>query len=151
MLFDKEANISLGDLVTFDVLPSLAKFAINVSSWPWASTSSSMDNRKLEMRFNIRPPFSSFERRTDDPVPGLTTFILRRDENGDEETRLRMVDVVELDGELVRFVDNNNKTENDAAVEFDLDVTSSELVVRFGYFERSLFYDPGTIPCFAVG
>jgi hypothetical protein len=127
-LFDSATNISLGDL-NFDVLPSLAKFSIRLFSWPWASPSDS-----IEMRMKINPSFLNFTRQPNTPKAGVTTFVLEGPQSAAQNTKtqLRLVDTVEVDGVQV----------NSGGVQFDMDPTTSELVLSFGFFNSSLVYDP---------
>jgi hypothetical protein len=127
-LFDSKTNISLGDL-DFDVLPSLAKFSIRLFSWPWASPSDS-----IEMRMKINPSFLNFTRQLNTPKAGVTTFVLEGPQSAAQNTKtqLRLVDTVELDGVQV----------NSGGVQFDMDPATSELVLRFRFFNSSLVYDP---------
>lgn len=149
-LFDQETNITLGDL-TFGALPSLAKFALNISSWPWMNVDevTGRSDGFLEMRLAIRPSFSSVERLASaSNSSGLTTFILRQSEDDPtlDATRLRLINAVTMDDELVYFDPSAERQ----GVEFEVDASSSELVLRFAFFNRTLFYDPGTCALFFI-
>lgn len=130
-LFEQRTDIRIGDNFTFRVDPSFAKFSVRLFDWPWKAT-----NNTIELRMKLDPPFINFTRQATDE-PGVTTFILEEDKevsttNG--QTRVRVVDTVELDGVAVR----------QGGVAYQMDSNTSELVLRFSFFNSSLFYDPGT-------
>jgi hypothetical protein len=39
-LFDEPTNVSVGEVATFEVVPSLTKFTVAMWSWPWLSNTS---------------------------------------------------------------------------------------------------------------
>jgi hypothetical protein len=84
---------------------------------------------------NIEPSFASFKRLDDTPQAGVTTFELAG--QGLVTTTIRLVDVVEIDGVAL--------ANSSARVSFDIDVHQSQLVLKFGYFNSTLLYDPGTL------
>jgi hypothetical protein len=128
-LFDTKTNISVGDLA-FDALPSLAKFSIRLFDWQWASPAD-----RIELRMKINPSFANFTRQLNTPKAGVTTFIMTGQyAEQDTKSQLRLIDTIELDGRQVG-----------SGVLFDLDAATSELVLRFDYFNSTLVYDPGTI------
>lgn len=131
-LFEGTTNVSVGDLA-FDVLPSQAKFSIGLFSWPWMS----IGGNKVEVRLKINPAFKSFERRNNTPTVGVTSFIMSGQYANEPETRSQLV--------LVDAVTIDDMVEASGRVEYNLEVSTSELVVRFSYFNRSLVYDPSTI------
>lgn len=125
-LFDTKTNISVGDLA-FDALPSLAKFSIRLFDWQWASPAD-----RIELRMKINPSFANFTRQLNTPKAGVTTFIMTGQyAEQDTKSQLRLIDTIELDGRQVG-----------SGVLFDLDAATSELVLRFDYFNSTLVYDP---------
>ncbi|ELR14096.1 uncharacterized protein ACA1_367290 [Acanthamoeba castellanii str. Neff] len=126
-LFDTKTNISVGDLA-FDALPSFAKFSIRLFDWQWASPAD-----RIELRMKINPSFINFTRQPNTPQAGVTTFILTGQYAAEQDTKtqLRLIDAIELDGRQVG-----------SGVLFDLDAATSELVLRFDYFNSTLVYDP---------
>jgi hypothetical protein len=83
----------------------------------------------------INPSFINFTRQPNTPQAGVTTFILTGQYAAEQDTKtqLRLIDAIELDGRQVG-----------SGVLFDLDAATSELVLRFDYFNSTLVYDPGT-------
>jgi hypothetical protein len=144
-LFDLPTNISFidanasspaGPVDPLLITPDLAKMSVALQDWPWLPQADG-DHHELVLRFTISPPFTSFVRRNDTPQAGITTLELAGQHAGEVTTTLRLVDVVELDGQAVV---------GPAKVTFDVDPTSSQLVLRFGHFNSTLLYDPGTQP-----
>lgn len=142
-LFDLPTNISFIDANTSSpagpvdpllITPDLAKMSVALQVWPWLPQAEG-DHHELVLRFTISPPFTSFVRRNDTPQAGITTFELSGQHAGEVTTTLRLVDVVELDGQAVL---------GPAKVSFDVDPATSQLVLRFGHFNSTLLYDPGT-------
>ncbi|ELR19175.1 uncharacterized protein ACA1_031990 [Acanthamoeba castellanii str. Neff] len=152
-LFESASTVSVG-AVSYDALPAFAKFTVRLFSWPWttqpplddddinnSTTTTNPTNCTIEMRMKITPAFVSATRRPDYPSTGLTTFVLAGNAtssssasaSASKTTELRLVESVELDGRQVSGA---------GGVEFAMDETTSELVLRFARFESSLVYDP---------
>lgn len=129
-LFQNQTDIVAGD-ISFSALPSQAKFSISLFSWPWMNRGGCESN-KLELRMQIEPLFSSFTRERDDE--GVTTFIISGQYPDDTRTQLRMIDAATIDGRAV----------NSGGIDYELSSDTSELVIRFRFFNSSLIYDPGT-------
>jgi hypothetical protein len=152
-LFESASTVSVG-AVSYDALPAFAKFTVRLFSWPWttqppldddnddinnSTTTTNSTNYTIEMRMKITPAFVSATRRPGYPSTGLTTFVLAGNAtssslaSASKTTELRLVESVELDGRQVSGA---------GGVEFAMDETTSELVLRFARFESSLVYDP---------
>lgn len=146
---DGKKSIDLGRNVTLSVKPSLAKFSLRFTGkWPFSSSAAAAGEGGadkngetwLEMRIKVSPPFTR-STRTHDEEDGVTRFVLEgqyaNSEGQEAKGSIRLVDAVEVDGETV--VDGQD-------VQFEMDVETSELVLRFARFNSSLTYDPGTTP-----
>jgi hypothetical protein len=145
--FAKNSNISLdignstgslGNLLSYTISPSFAKFTLRLFHWPWLDNST--DGHRLEVGLDFSPAVASFVRQ---PAGALTTFELRGQETGADgreySTQVRLLQAVSLDNVLVLANDSSGR----APVEFALDVARSQLVLSFARFNTSLDYDPG--------
>ena len=150
--FAKNSNISLdignstgslGNLLSYTISPSFAKFTLRLFHWPWLDNVT--DDHRLEVGLDFSPAVASFVRQ---PASGaLTTFELRGQETGADgreySTQVRLLHAVSLDNVLVLANDSSGR----APVEFALDVARSQLVLSFARFNTSLDYDPGITHC----
>lgn len=135
-LFSDTKTIDLGANVSLKVDPSFAKFSVRLFRWPWTGLAGDEAGTHVEMRIKVTPPFKSFTRQSDVEEGGpITTFVMdgQFPSSGDAKGTLRVVDAVENDG----------GTLTDGAVRFDMDVSTSELVLTFARFDERLVYDPG--------
>ncbi len=129
-LFDQDALLSVGPgLLPFTVSPSLAKFSLKVTDWPWEGR----EDHALEVRMDIRPDYNRSERFDSSPQAGLTTFKLfgQYPLNPDTITQIRVVEAVEIDGVVL----------DQGGVEYRID--RGQLLLQFDHFTSSLLYDPG--------
>lgn len=111
-----------------DLLPSMTKFSLRLKAWPWAATTNN-----LEVRIRILPTITALTRSSSAKV---SSFLLGNQDSDVHGTiQLRLIDSVELDGVEV----------NSGGVEYDIDMQRSELVLKFSYFNDTLYYDPGTM------
>lgn len=135
-LFDRETNVSLGNLTAFAISPNFAKLTLRVFEWPFSEPSGGGEEQhRLEVRLNIDPPVSGVDSQTTG-ANGVTVFKLRHaNDAAQRTTEIRVVNVVERDGTNIQA---------DGAVAFEVNVAQSQLVLSFARFESSLVYDPGT-------
>jgi hypothetical protein len=149
-LFDKTTNVSVGNLTAFAITPAFAKLTVGLFEWPWRSATPS--DSRLEVRLGISPIVESVV-RLEDGEESVTTFVVRSSSAtphtaDDDEMRIRLIDVVEMDGKYARSVPAQSATSghdaSTAAVTFDVDVQRSELVLSFARFNSTLNYDPGS-------
>jgi hypothetical protein len=136
-LFDRRTTVSLGNLTAFAISPNYAKLTLRVIDWPFSGPSDSSDQQhRLEIRLDIDPAVSDVASRTRGSN-GVTVFKLNHaNDTTQRQTEIRVVDVVERDAVNVQ---------GGRAVEFDVDVEHSQLVLSFARFESSLVYDPGKL------
>lgn len=138
-LFTNATKVEISNVVSFLVTPEKAKLTLRVFDWPWDSIKETYPDvpSELEIRLAIDPVVKQAQRSEEGRI---TTFDLNVDRNATSSSsdtmQIRLVDVVELDSFLILK----------GGVWFDVDVESSELVLSFAYFNRSLIYDPGTLP-----
>jgi hypothetical protein len=138
-LFDRETNVSLGNLTAFAISPNFAKLTLRVYEWPFSEPSDGDEEQhRLEVRLNIDPPVSGVDSQTTG-ANGVTVFKLRHaNDAAQRTTEIRVVNVVERDGTNIQA---------DGAVAYEVNVAQSQLVLSFARFESSLVYDPGTPHC----
>jgi hypothetical protein len=144
MIFNSTTTVTLGegeDSVSFAVPPAYAKLTVRLSDWVWQTED---DDEVAVVRVAISPPFASFQEIASS-VPRVRVFELLGQSlsysGGSVRTKLRLVEAVVVDDEFVlaTAVGANGIK----AVDFELDAATSELVLTFSRFTRSVLYDPG--------
>lgn len=132
-LFQESTTVPLGSNASVSVDPSFAKFTLRLFDWPWAHSSNG-----LELRIKVNPEFTNFTRELDESNAAVTKFTLANQFSTSDQTQahtiIRMVNIVEIDGGVVL---------DGGGVQFDMDATTSEVVIRFTHFNSSIIYDPG--------
>lgn len=128
-VFDQDALLSVGPgLLPFTVSPSLAKFSLKVTDWPWEGR----EDHALEVRMDITPEYNRSERFDSSPQAGLTTFKLfgQYPLNPDTITQIRVVEAVEIDGVVL----------DQGGVDYRID--RGQLLMQFDHFTSYFLYDP---------
>jgi hypothetical protein len=145
-LFERNTPVSLAGLVNFTITTSFTKLSFRMWHWPWNVRHD--PHRRVEVRVGIAPRITNVVSATTDAGGGMTEFTMNNVEGGEwERVKIRLVDVVEVDGLVVRQISVGNGTGEVAAVKFSVDEAKSTLVLSFGYFNSTLSYDPGTRMC----
>jgi hypothetical protein len=153
-VFNRPTNVTLDRLLSYKVLPAYAKFTLSVTNWPWLDAQDNTDDR-LQLRVRIGPPFNGSVQYSNESDGLVQTFTLTGQAlppfiekllNGRKLVRrIRLVDAVEIDGELIKSNRSALLGAERSKVEFVLNSNTSELVLSFGRFNSTLVYDPGTL------
>lgn len=147
-LFDAATNVSLGGDVSFGTSPAYTKLTVRLANWPWpAYTGRASDDGRAEVRITIDPPFTGSTPKSGGGGSGssyLKEFGLSGQTTdytaGSVSTSVRLVDAVEIDGQLIPLAGLDSNTR--PPVEYWLDGATSQLVLSFGRFNSTVVYDP---------
>jgi hypothetical protein len=153
-VFANRTTINLGatagEEIAFEILPAYVKFTLAIDNWRWQSADDISE--RAVVRVAIQPRFTGFTEvvSTDKHVREfvLTGQTGQSYAGGSASTRLRLVEAVTVDG-VLEVASTRNST--DGAVRFELDTSTSEVVLSFRRFNSSLVYDPGTHSLMMMG